>query len=423
MARSPRPWWVAIVAGLASYIDSSAIIGFSATLVIYQQALDLEPLQVGAAAGTLTASIAGGALLGGRLGDRFGRRPVFTATMLLIIAAALLVMSATTFTLVLVGAILLGVGIGADLPVSLSTISEAAPPERRGRLIAFSNLLWAVGVVATMLLLTQVGDLGRQGAQIVFAHVAIVSTLVLIGRLGIPESATWIAARAERRAGIRTLRAERASWTDLLRREYRMPFLALIAFYSLTNLVANTNGQFGSYILVNFGGTSVAQASAIMLVSVPVVFLGMIWFMRIVDTPRRLIYFGAGAIMGVLSPLTLAVFGVTPLTYMTALLLGAGALAFAADGIMKVWTQESFPTLLRSSAQGAIIAIARLVAAGAAVMTPLVLNVGTTLLYTILATAQSVGVVIAWSVFRDRRRLDIFTTEATVHEDPGSLRA
>ena len=147
-----RPWWVAIVSGMASYIDAAAITGFSTSLVVLQKDLSLEQWQVGVAAGALTLSIAFGALVGGRLGDRFGRRPVFTATMLLIIAAVIALLVAPSFSAVLVGAVLLGIGTGADLPVSLSTIAEAATDRNRGRLLGFSNLLWIIGIVVNTLL-------------------------------------------------------------------------------------------------------------------------------------------------------------------------------------------------------------------------------------------------------------------------------
>ncbi len=130
-----RPWWVAVVSGMASYIDSAAINGFSTSLVILQKDLTLEQWEVGVAAGALTLSIAIGALIGGRLGDRFGRRPVFTATMVLVIVAVASLIAAPSFTIVTVGAVLLGLGTGADLPVSLATIAEAATDRNRGRLL------------------------------------------------------------------------------------------------------------------------------------------------------------------------------------------------------------------------------------------------------------------------------------------------
>ena len=137
-------WW--------SYIDSAAITGFSTSLVIFRHELGLREWQVGAAAAALTLSVAVGAAVGGRLGDRFGRRPVFTVTMILIVAAIVGLILAPSFEVVIVGAVLLGFATGADLPVSLATIAEAASDENRGRLLGFSNLLWVVGVVMNTLL-------------------------------------------------------------------------------------------------------------------------------------------------------------------------------------------------------------------------------------------------------------------------------
>jgi len=406
-----RPWWVATVSGMASYIDSAAITGFSTSLVILRGELGLEEWQVGAAAATLTLSIAVGALVGGRLGDRFGRRPVFTATMILVVVAALALIIAPSFAVVIVGAALLGFGTGADLPVSLATIAEAATDSNRGRLLGFSNLLWIIGIVANTLLASVVGDWGHRGAQVLFGHIGLVALLVLLGRLTIPESATWTLARDERRAGITTLRADRARISDLLRAPYIVPFLALMAFYSLTGLVANTSGQFGTYILVTYGGATVGQAALISLPMIPIAVLGYVWFMKIADGPRRFLYFQVGAALMIASKLVVVVAGLNLATYAISALLAAVGGAFAFEGIMKVWTQESFPTLLRSTAQGAIISIGRFTAAGLAAITPLLLQSGVTAFYLLLTAFNVGGLGIAWAVFRRRRGVPVFDVE------------
>lgn len=406
-----RPWWVATVSGMASYIDAAAITGFSTSLVILQAELRLEDWQVGAAAAALTLSIAIGALVGGRLGDRFGRRPVFTVTMVLILAAVAALMLAPSFPVVVAGAVLLGLGTGADLPVSLATIAEAATDANRGRLLGLSNLLWILGIVANTVLASVVGDMGRLGAQVLFGHIGIVALLVLLGRLTIPESATWTAARAERRRGVPSIRADRARVVDLLRTPYAVPFLALVAFYALTNLVANTSGQFGTYILVTYGGATVGQAALIALPMVPVAVLGYLWFMRIADGPRRFLYFQVGAALMIVSKLVVVIGGLNIVTYAVSALLAAVGGAFAFEGIMKVWTQESFPTLLRSTAQGAIISIGRFSAAGLAAITPLLLQAGVTAFYVLLTAFNVAGLGIAWIVFRRRRTGQVFDVE------------
>lgn len=409
-----RPWWVAVVSGMASYIDSAAITGFSTSIVILQKDLGLEQWQVGVAAGALTLSIAFGALIGGRLGDRFGRRPVFTATMVLILAAVGALLLAPSFEMVVIGAVLLGLGTGADLPVSLSTIAEAATEHNRGRLLGFSNLLWIIGIVVNTVLASVVGDWGRAGAQVLFAHIGVVAALVLLGRLTIPESATWREARAATRAG--RVSAERARVRDLLRPPFVVPFLALLAFYALTNLVANTSGQFGTYIVVTYGGATVGQAALIALPMVPVAVLGYLWFMKIADGPRRFLYFQVGAVLMIASKLLVVIAGLNLVTYAVSALLAAVGGAFAFEGIMKVWTQESFPTLLRSTAQGAIIAIGRFAAAGLAVITPLILDASVTLMYVLLTVFNIAGLGCAWLVFRRRRTPEFFEESAVAAE-------
>ena len=84
---------------------------------------------------------------------------------------------------------------------------------------------------------------------------------------------------------------------------------------------------------------------------------------------------------------------------------------------MKVWTQRSFPTLLRTTAQGAIISVARFVAAIVAVFTPLLLASGPGMMYGILTALAFVGCAWAWIVFRTRDQHDEFADEAE-SEDP-----
>ncbi len=413
-----RPWWVATVSGMASYIDAAAITGFSTSLVILRSSLGLDEWQVGAAAAALTLSIAVGALVGGRLGDRLGRRPVFTATMALVIVGVIVLILAPNFGMIVLGAILLGCATGADLPVSLSTIAEAATDHNRGRMLGLSNLLWIVGIVANTVLASIVGDWGRLGAQLLFAHIGIVALLVLMGRLTIPESASWQAARAERTAGVATIRADRARVNDLLRTPYIVPFLALVVFYALTNLVANTNGQFGTYIVVTYGGATVGQAALIALPLVPVAVLSYLWFMKIADGQRRFLYFQIGALLMITAVLVVILAGMSLITYAISTLLAAVGGAFAFEGIMKVWTQESFPTLLRSTAQGAIISVARFAAAGLAVVTPAVLaGAGVTVTYVLLLVFSVGGLGTAWVVFRKHRGSAAIDTEASADTD------
>lgn len=410
--RRPNPWWVAVVSGMASYVDAAAIISFGVAIVIYQQVLGLDPVQVGVASGALTFGVAVGAIVGGRLGDRFGRRQVFSATMLVIIAGSLALIAATDFWLVLIGAALVGLGTGADLPVSLSTIAEAAGDENRGKLIGFSNLLWLAGAVVASISGGIVGNLGLLGAQILFIHIGGFSALLLLGRLTIPESEIWQAARADATNSVANANREgKGAFLALLRHPYRIVFLALIVFYSLMNLAQNTAGQYGSYLLVNVAGVDLATAAVIGLPLLPISIIASLWFMRIVDKPHRFSYFRVGAVLFLASLLVPVVFGYTLGTYLVMQTMLSVGVAFAGEGIMKVWTQEQFPTLLRTSAQGIIIAVARFLAAAFATVTPLMITAGVNVLYLTLFALGAVGVAAAWVVFRTRDSHNEFRTD------------
>src|SRR3954447_25484438 len=191
----PKPWYIAVVAGMASYLDAATIVSSGNALVIYQKPLGLTGNQIGVLSFALTMGIAIGAMTGGRLGDRFGRKPVFSVTMIGIVVAMGLNVFATGFPMLLAGAILAGLCTGADLPVSIATIAEAGDDTNRGKLVSFSQVLWTMGIVVPLALVSVIGNMGHIAGQIIFAQVGVIALLVLIARLTLPESPVWLAAR------------------------------------------------------------------------------------------------------------------------------------------------------------------------------------------------------------------------------------
>lgn len=409
----PNPWYIGVVSGMASYIDSAAIVSNGTALVIYQKAIGITSTDIGILSGTLTLSIALGAFLGGRLGDCYGRRKVFILTMAMIIVGTLMLAFGDAFPVLLTGTLFVGLATGADLPVSLATIAEAASDKNRGKIIGLSNLLWLVGISTTMAISAVVGGWGQLGAQIMYLHVGVVAAALLILRWSIPESPMWLLARDEKRQGAATIRAQHASYKDLLHGRYLWPFLALCLFYTLTNLAANTGGQFGTYVAVNVVGITVETNSLWNLLLMPVGVLSGLLFMKMVDTSRRMMVFVIGALFfsgGFLTPVLLHFSHVSWFCFLFFTAIGSG---MAFEGIMKVWSQESFPTMLRSTAQGAIVGVARLSCAILAFMTPLLLDAGPVALYSLLSFMVASGMFIGWLCFHKQKN-NAFIQEAEV---------
>jgi len=82
--------------------------------------------------------------------------------------------------------------------------------------------------------------------------------------------------------------------------------------------------------------------------------------------------------------------------------------AFCFETIMKVWTQESFPTMLRATAQGTIYAVARFATAGLNVVTPALLALNPFGVYAGVAAVAALGFLIGWLGFR-RNTINHFT--------------
>lgn len=402
--KTPNPWYVGVVSGMASYIDSAAIVSNGTALVIYQKTIGLTALEIGILSGLLTLSIAVGAFCGGRLGDRIGRRNVFIITMAMILIGTLAMAFGLSFPFLVFGTLFVGLATGADLPVSLATISEAADDNNRGKIIGLSNLLWLVGIGATMGISAIVGDWGKVGAQIMYMHVGLVALVLLILRWSIPESPLWLVARDELRRGVATVRAQKNGWRDLLDKKYLWPFLSLCAFYTFTNLAANTGGQFGTYVAVNVVGISVSTNSLWGLLILPVSVASGLMFMRIVDTAKRIPFFIFGAVMMSVGYFTPVLLNFSPLSWFCCLLFTNIGTGFAFEGIMKVWAQESFPTMLRASAQGVIVGVARLTCGLLAFVTPVLLTAGPIVLYCLLTAIVVAGMVIGWLCFHGKQR-------------------
>jgi inositol transporter-like SP family MFS transporter len=128
--------------------------------------------------------------------------------------------------------------------------------------------------------------------------------------------------------------------------------------------------------------------------------------------------FYIGAACYVLSTVVPVVFGVSIATLLTWQFLAAIGGAFAFEAILKVWTQESFPTLLRSTAQGTIIAVARVCAALLALVTPRLAAAGPRGLFLVLTVLIAIGMGAAIFAFRKGTRNE-FDLEDEIVEEGG----
>ncbi|RBY89268.1 MFS transporter [Blastococcus sp. TF02A-30] len=161
------------------------------------------------------AGMALGATLGGLLADRFGRRQVFALTLLVFGLATGAAALSWSIGALLVFRFLIGLGLGAELPVASTLVSEFAPARVRGRVVVLLEAFWAVGWTLAALIGYFVVPSSDDGWRWALALGAVPAVYAVVVRRGLPESVRFLELRGRVDEAERTVRRfERAAGVD-----------------------------------------------------------------------------------------------------------------------------------------------------------------------------------------------------------------
>jgi putative MFS transporter len=133
-----------------------------------------------------------GATLGGLLADRIGRRQVFAITLLVYGVATGASALATGVAMLIALRFLVGLGLGAELPVASTLVSEFAPRRIRGRMVVALEAFWAVGWLAAALIGYQVIPHVAEGWRWALAIGIIPTAYAAVVRWALPESVRFL---------------------------------------------------------------------------------------------------------------------------------------------------------------------------------------------------------------------------------------
>ncbi|ROZ64675.1 MFS transporter [Kocuria soli] len=136
-----------------------------------------------------------GATLGGLLADRIGRRSVFALTLLVYGLATGATALVTSVGALLVLRFLVGLGLGAELPVASTLVSEFAPKNIRGRVVVLLEAFWALGWIAAAVIGYFVVAGSEDGWRWALALGAVPALWSLIIRWKTPESIRFLEAK------------------------------------------------------------------------------------------------------------------------------------------------------------------------------------------------------------------------------------
>ena len=191
---------VLLLSGLGWLFDSMDTGLVSFVLARLKTEWSLTADQIGALGSAGLAGMFVGGAVAGTLADRYGRKAVFQWTLLVFSLATGLCGLAWGFASLLLMRLLVGVGLGGELPVAASLVSEFAPTQHRGRLVVLLESFWAFGWVAAALIadsLARWSDARGAGFpwRAAFFIGALPALYVLVLRRSLPESPRYLAAR------------------------------------------------------------------------------------------------------------------------------------------------------------------------------------------------------------------------------------
>jgi MFS transporter, SP family, inositol transporter len=354
-AEQKENWRDTILAGLANYIDAGSIVAGSVALTLWQKDYGLSSDFIGliGAFGPNAIGAGIGALIGGWLCDKLGRKKIYQWDMLIYAVGMAMLVFAMAPWMIVVGFGIVGLAVGADIPASWSLIAEQAPDKRRGKHSGVAQVLWYLGPVVVLLMSLALTSLGSLGARIVFAHLLIIALGLTFLRSKMKESQRW---EESQKSDVK-----RPPLSTLFKGPYLVSILGLVGMYGFWNLWAGTNGFFFPYILQTVGDASQATSTAIQALSFTIGMLSIYFvFMKLSDKVNQRTLFIVSAVIQIIGMALLALFPLTiPIALLHVFLLQFGG-GFGAQSFFQLWSSEQFPTALRATAQGICFAVVRI---------------------------------------------------------------
>ena len=375
-----------IAVSLTNYLDAGAIVAGASGLTLWQHYLGLTEVHLGwlnfISANCLGAAV--GAIIGGFLADRYGRKFIYTYNLLVYILGVLLIILSSSFPMLLAGFLVTGISVGVGVPASWTYISESSENDKRGRNICISQMSWGFGPMIILLLgmlfapdgylsgwvetvaRTFGGsDLSPEAvavfsSRIVFFSLLIVAFVAWTMQRKLDESSEWTASRAAsqdkgEKAGI--LHAIKVLFSN--RTAIRtVCFLAII--YLTWNLVASVLGFFQPHIYETAGGVSNEQANWMNCLQWAIIVGVTFLLSKFIDkTSHKLIYI-LGLLFAISAWVIIVTVGVNGKAglWLFTLLWGIEG-GMSVQIFYALWGSELFPAKFRAGAQGLMFFIVR----------------------------------------------------------------
>jgi MFS transporter, putative metabolite:H+ symporter len=380
-----------------------------------------------------------GSLIAGFLGDHYGRRFTYQFNLVIFGLASLAAAFAPDMAWLNGLRFIMGLGLGAEIVVGYSTLTEFVPPKSRGRWLAFMAFVVVAGLPVTAILGTLI--IPHFGWRPMFVIAGIGALIVWYLRKALPESPRWLDSQGRTEEADRLLQAiEReasiagplpepaptpaaAAWPlSALLQPSLLPRMVVgaVALITVNTLIFGFVTWLPTFFVQQ--GLSITRSFAFTLVIVLGSPIGCALGAVGAD------YLGRRPSIIAASVLTILFGGVYPFIATPWLLLATGFLLIVAIYVQVailfgVYTPELFPTELRLRANGIVNTIGR----AATIVSPFLVvtlfrayGVGGVLSMMIGLLIVQIVVVAAWGIEPAKRPLEALAADQEARPRPAA---
>lgn len=336
------------IAGLGWMFDAMDVGMLSFIIAALKVDWNLTPEQMGWIGSVNSIGMAVGAFLFGLWADRIGRKNIFIITLVLFSLASGLSALTTTLTVFLFLRFFVGMGLGGELPVASTLVSEIVPAKDRGRTVVLLESFWAVGwLIAALISYFVIPSYGWQIALLLSALPAFYAIYL---RLKLPDSPAFSPVKVEKRSVFQNIQ-------DVWSKDYaRSTFMLWILWFTV---VFSYYGMFLwlPSVMVMKGFSMIQSFEYVLIMTLAQLpgYFTAAWFVERIGRKFVLVTYLLGTAASAL------VFGNAE---STALLIASGILLsffnLGAWGALYAYSPEQYPAVIRGTGTGMAASIGRI---------------------------------------------------------------
>ncbi|WP_191271680.1 MFS transporter [Neobacillus kokaensis] len=359
---------------------------------------NLTPGQMGWIGSVNSIGMAVGALVFGLMADKIGRKNVFMITLLLFSLASGASAFTSSLAIFLILRFIIGAGLGGELPVASTLVSESVPVEKRGSTVVLLESFWAVGwLIAALISYFVIPAYGWQTALIISALPAL---YVLYLRVGLPDSPQFTAVQKKEKVSVvenltKIWAKDYARQTTML---WIVWFCVVFSYYGMFLWLPSVMVMKGFSLIKSFEYVLIMT-----LAQLPGYFTAA-WCIERFGRKFVLVVYLIG------TAVSAYFFGTAD---STVLLLTSGILLsffnLGAWGGLYAYTPEQYPTIIRGTGSGMAAAVGRI----GGVLGPLLVgyfvarNISVSMIFTIFCISVLVGALAVFILGKETKQKEL----------------